>query len=123
MHLPIGNIIQQKLKESGLSNAEFARKLNCTPQNVFNILERDSLDTALLLNISEALSHNFFSYFEILVKNKGLNKAEKKVIAALQKEPKNENILSLKEELEYLNLHINYLKEINQLLSEKIKNT
>jgi transcriptional regulator with XRE-family HTH domain len=121
MLLPIGNLIQKKLKESGLSNAEFARKLNCTSQNVVNILNRDSLDTALLMEISLILNHSFFLYYEILVKNKQSNLAEKMVLAEAKKAPEKENGLSLKEEMEYLNLHINYLKEINQLLNEKLK--
>jgi hypothetical protein len=122
MQLPIGNLIQKKLKESGLSNAEFARKLNCTPQNVFNILERDSLDTQLLMDISEALNHNFFLYYQVSDKKKQGNKAVKSNLTAEKNASINENLLSLKEEVEYLNLQINYLKEINQLLREKIKN-
>ena len=47
--------IGQRIKDELL-----ARKLNCTRASVYRIFEKNSIDTALLANISQVLHHNFF---------------------------------------------------------------
>lgn len=59
----IGSLIKQKVEERGISVSELARRLKCTRPNVYNIFEREAIDTRLLQQISEALSHNFFENF------------------------------------------------------------
>ena len=59
----IGSLIEQRLSQSSLSVAEFARRINKTRENVYNIFKRPSIDTALLKQISETLNHDFFQYF------------------------------------------------------------
>lgn len=41
----------------------FANKLYCERTNVYSIFKRESIDTTLLLRISEILHHNFFDYY------------------------------------------------------------
>lgn len=59
----IGLIIEQKLNELGINKSEFGRRIGIANQNVNRILERKSIDTDKLIEISNALGYNFFSEF------------------------------------------------------------
>lgn len=59
-HLHIGHIIQDKVKEEQISVSQFARELHCNRTNVYDIFERQSLDTNLLRRISVILNTDFF---------------------------------------------------------------
>ena len=123
MKLLIGDIILNRLKEIGLSKTEFARRINCSPQNAFNILDRDSIDTKLLVEISKALDYNFFSYFETLIRTDELDQSiyTAKFKEGIKDDANKDIILKLQQENEYLYMHIKYLKEINDILHEKLK--
>jgi plasmid maintenance system antidote protein VapI len=75
----IGKLIGLRIEQTGMSKAEFARRINRSPQNIQDLLTRSSVDTALLIVISQALGYNFFKAFinhgEALseLKQKGLN--------------------------------------------------
>lgn len=55
----IGQLIKSVFDESGMSIAEFARRINCERTNIYKIFARKSIDVGLLVNISNALQHNF----------------------------------------------------------------
>lgn len=55
----IGKLIAERLKASGLSHAEFARRINVERTTVYNILRNKSIDIERLLLISEVLEYNF----------------------------------------------------------------
>ena len=59
----IGESIEQKLNELGISKSEFGRKIGIPQQNVNRILSKSSIDTDKLVAISEALDFNFFDCF------------------------------------------------------------
>ena len=59
----IGDHIKEERINSGMSIAEFARRINKSPQNVHDIFDRTSLDTDLLMKIGEVLKHDFFTHF------------------------------------------------------------
>lgn len=59
----IGNLIGLRLKQLGMTKAEFSRRINRSPQNIHDLLSRESVDTNLLLKISEVLNYNFFKVF------------------------------------------------------------
>jgi plasmid maintenance system antidote protein VapI len=59
----IGSLIQQKVNQSSLTVAEFARRINRTRQNVYDIFKRSSIDTALLKQIQDVLHYDFFKHF------------------------------------------------------------
>ena len=63
MELHIGEIIKKRVDELGITKAEFARRINTTSQNIYGIFKRESIDTALLIKISQTLDNNFFQYF------------------------------------------------------------
>lgn len=59
----IGLAIEEKLQELKLSKTEFGRRIGIPQQNVNRILEKDTIDTGKLVQISEALKFNFFTLY------------------------------------------------------------
>ena len=57
----IGRMIKSVFDESGMTVAEFARRIHCERTNVYKIFSRHSVDMALLINISQVLHHNFLA--------------------------------------------------------------
>lgn len=63
--LHIGQMIKAVFDESGLSVAEFARRIHTARSNVYFIFERQSIDLNQLLDICDALEHNFLDDIQI----------------------------------------------------------
>ena len=59
----LGEAIEKRLWELHLTKAELGRRIGVARQNVQNILSKGSIESDLLLKISEALEFNFFSLF------------------------------------------------------------
>lgn len=59
----IGKKIEEELHRQERSITWFANKLYCDRTNVYSIFKRESIDTALLLRISDVLHCNFFNYY------------------------------------------------------------
>jgi len=57
----IGRLIENRVKELGMAKAEFARRINTSPQNVNDLFKRKSIDTEFLTEISKVLDFNFFT--------------------------------------------------------------
>lgn len=58
--LHIGHLIKSIFDESGMTVAEFARRIHCARPNVYSIFERYDIGVEQLIRISMALNHNFF---------------------------------------------------------------
>lgn len=123
MSFHIGKIIRQRLEETGMNKSEFARRINTTPQNIYGIFKRKSLDTDLLKEISQVLEYDFFQYysqFAFMAKEDGSPYGPKgkgyehKTVSELCQELK-----MCQDELELLRKENAYLKEINNLLRER----
>lgn len=56
----IGERIQEELVRQDRSISWLARKLNCHRTSVYRILKKNSIDTALLKQISQILDFDFF---------------------------------------------------------------
>ena len=56
----IGQLIRDELKQQGRTVTWLAKAINCDRTNIYNIFERESIDTNLLIRISKALNRNFF---------------------------------------------------------------
>lgn len=54
-----GERVKEVFEASGLSLSEFARRLNCHRQNVYDIFKRQDIDLSLLQRISSVLDHDF----------------------------------------------------------------
>ncbi len=61
MKIHAGKKIKEHFVASGLSVSEFARRLNCHRQNVYDIFRREVIDVGLLQRISRVLEHDFVS--------------------------------------------------------------
>ncbi len=56
----IGQNIKEELQRQERTVSWLARKLNCTRAAVYRIFDKNSIDTALLLSISQILHRDFF---------------------------------------------------------------
>lgn len=137
MEIHIGQLIEKRFRESPLTIGEFARQINKSRQNIYNIFKRPSIDTGLLLRISGVLKFNFFEYYFHIYKTwdhkgqtfaklrqKGRNKPVNYVQAVQDVYENNmkleENIGVYKKQSDLLSNENVYLKEINKLLREKL---
>ena len=60
----IGSLIKAELERQERSVSWFARKLSCDRSNVYKIYKRTTIDTELLLRISNILQYNFFDIYQ-----------------------------------------------------------
>jgi len=95
-NIHIGSIIEQKVKESSMSNKEFAKRINYERSNVYHIFKQKSIDSELLIRISEVLNFDFYN--EIYL-DKKTNHFSKKVLIAIEVEEKSITNLDLPGEL------------------------
>ena len=58
--LHIGHLIKTVFDESGMTVAEYARRIHTARPNVYSIFERYDVGLEQLVEISIALNHNFF---------------------------------------------------------------
>ena len=63
--LHIGQMIKAVFDESGLSVAELARRIHTARSNVYFIFERPSIDMEQLLDLCDALNHNFLDDIQL----------------------------------------------------------
>ena len=68
--LHIGQMIKAVFDESGMSVAELARRIHTARSNVYFIFERPSIDLNQLLDLCDALDHNFLDDIQIQRKMK-----------------------------------------------------
>lgn len=82
----IGSIIRTKLEESSLSIAEFADRINRTRPTVYDIFNRKSIDTDLLIKISEVLGYNFLQevYLEDTLKKEQSEQTSSRYIVGVE---------------------------------------
>lgn len=59
----IGQRIKDVLNEQERTVSWLARKLNCNRASVYRILSKNSIDTSILVKISDILHHDFFSEY------------------------------------------------------------
>lgn len=59
----VGEAIEKRRKELHVSKCELGRRLGVRQQHVNRILERNTMETAKLFKVCEALDYNFFSLF------------------------------------------------------------
>lgn len=56
----IGQLIKEELEKQGWSAGWLAKELHCNRSTVYRALGRNSIDTAMLADISKALHKDFF---------------------------------------------------------------
>ena len=130
MEIHIGHEIKTRLLEIGMSKREFARRINKTSQNVYDIFERKTIDTGLLTTISQTLQINFFYLYKLGLSEGGMLPPKQlesegssvpvssMISSLLQMEQKISDQLN---EIILLKKEIDYLMQINGLLSGRNK--
>ena len=95
----IGKIIKQKFEEKcqndkTFNKAEFARRISIHRSTIYLLFQKKSIDTELLINISEALDYDFLS--AVYCKSKRASQA--KVIVGVAISPEELQKLELPDE-------------------------
>lgn len=62
-NINIGSLIERELKGSGMTQAEFARRLNIPPSNVTRLFKKETIETSKLMELCDILDYNFFSEY------------------------------------------------------------
>lgn len=117
----IGKLIQKRLKERGMSNAEFARRINTHIRNVYDIFRRKSIDTDLLISIGSVLDYDFFRYYYKPLSEKGTstNEPENHYITNAECKRLLRKIETLEKEIKLLNERLQDKETIIKLLGKK----
>jgi len=122
MAIHIGKKIKEEMLLKGISVSTFAKKINRSRNVVYDIFDRESIDTDLLNKISKVLSCDFFSlyssqkeYNHDAVKSFNVNE-NSAGYGKLAEENKN-----LQLQNQNLTAEIAYLKKIIALLEAKKK--
>ena len=76
MNKQIGELIKEEMQQQGIKHQELAKRICVSRTNVYNILERNSIDTELLKRICKALNTNFFAVLADEMWKEGLPKPE-----------------------------------------------
>jgi len=66
----IGEIIKQEINKAGIKTPEISMKLDVTERYMYLIYKKPSIETALLVKLSNIIGVNFFSKFEEEMKPK-----------------------------------------------------
>lgn len=66
----IGQIIKEELDRQERTVSWLALKLNCHRSVVYRIFSKNSIDTAMLIRISEVLQRNFFKEYSAEIEQK-----------------------------------------------------
>ena len=104
----IGEEIQELLRKKRMKVVDFSRKIDTNRNNSYDIFSRKSIDTNLLLKISEVLEFDFFRLYSIPISQ---NKLVQQLVDPLEALKDHEDLKRKLEKLE---------KE-NQSLNERIK--
>lgn len=74
-----GNEFQRVVEESGLQVTEIATRLSMTRRNMYRIFEKESVDLALAIKISEALQHDFLQNYLLPENYRLLKEAQREI--------------------------------------------
>ena len=118
MAFHIGKKIKEILYQKGISVSEFAKSINRSRNVVYDIFERESVDTKLLQKISKVLDYNFFS--SIVSSSTLLSTFQDRDASVIYKNTKNE-LKNLQKDMTLLRLQNDHLIKENDLLKEVIK--
>ncbi|MCX7728339.1 MAG: helix-turn-helix domain-containing protein, partial [Bacteroidia bacterium] len=70
----LGEIIREKFEESGLTVTEFAKRIHVSRRSVYEIFQKNSIDTDTLHHISKVLGSDWIVEYFIQKYNYKLNK-------------------------------------------------
>lgn len=121
MAVHVGKKIKEEVYRQGISVSAFAKKISRSRNVVYNIFERESVDTDLLNKIGKVLNCDFFSLYSAQkeyahggVKTFHINEQE-----AGYSKINPETFVAMQQENQILKNEIAYLKKIITLLESK----
>ncbi len=112
----IGKKIKEVVDNSPISVTDFASRINRSRDIAYKIFKRETVDTALLQQISKVLDHNFFRYYNEQLQVVKEDVPEYGKAAALMNELK-----SCKKQLADLEKRYELLEKVNKLTEEKLE--
>ncbi len=59
----IGHLIKQHVESHGIGVGWLSKQLHCHSNTIYNIFERNWIDTQTLMKLSQVLNHDFFADF------------------------------------------------------------
>lgn len=129
MRIHIGELIQKRMKELGMTRSELARRIGTSSQNLGKIIKRSSIDTQRLFKISEALKTDFFQYYSVMIKPEEFSKSEEPFISYITHHkgapPTLKSVIveaiAYKKEADVLRRENDLQKQLIQLLEDKVK--
>ena len=60
----LGEIIEMRVKQIGMTKAEFGRRINTSRQNVNTLLRKEHFDTRVLTKICKVLNYDFYEHIK-----------------------------------------------------------
>lgn len=121
MGIHIGKKIKEEVYSQGIPIVSFAKKINRSRNVVYNIFERESIDTDLLNKIGKVLDCDFFSLYSAQKEYAGENTrtffAENPIAYGKQYN----ELKALQKQNEALLTEISYLKKIVALMDVRKK--
>lgn len=112
MSVHIGKLIGKKIEEVGMTKSEFGRRISTSPQHAHFILKKKSINTDLLRKISLTLDYDFFQhYLGLHPKGKSIDN-----LIDINTSELRLTLISVKKEIETLETHNGYLREIVSLI-------
>lgn len=115
MSVHIGEIIKKIVKSKGVSVTDFADRINYSRRNVYEIFDKPTIDTGLLIKISKELGQNLFLFY---ISDKEITEHQ-----ALKKSAQNEFIQTveqLKKIVDELEVKTDALKSKSLVLGKKV---
>lgn len=121
MAVHIGKKIKEEVYKQNISISLFAKKISRSRNVVYNIFDRESVDTDLLNKIGKVLNCDFFSvysaqkeYAQAGFKSFNVNEQEMLYLKA-----NHESLMQLQQDNQVLKSEVAYLKKIITLLETK----
>jgi transcriptional regulator with XRE-family HTH domain len=111
MAVNYGQEIRKILKLRGMTVAEFARRINKSRENAYDIFRRKSLDIDLLNTISQALEYDFILTTNQTSKVRNHSRSEFAFEAAQTYRKSDVEIVMLREEMHLLRKEMGDLRE------------
>ena len=122
MAIHIGRKIKEEVQRQGIAVSAFAKKINRSRNVVYDIFERESIDTDLLNKISKTLNCNFFTLYASQKEFSGEGvKSFGVAESATTYGKQGDEIKTLVKQNEILQNELAYLKKIVALLENRKK--
>lgn len=105
MAVQIGSVIKKVMEEKKVSSTELASRLGVHPGSISRIFNYRHMHSSLLQKLSQALGHDFFKYFTQDIR--------------VERPEADKQLDEMRKEVEQLRKENGYLKQINELLTNK----